>query len=90
MRYLIVKCPYCKNYLTMPEGVRTRTCPYCGKKLKASGLIIMARAKDGREAALLVRMLKAREAGIAEVIYGKGKHKHSKGGAESQSNITLY
>ncbi len=76
MEYVIIKCPYCKNYLTAPTNIKTRTCPYCGRKLKIPTLKVIARAKNGREAAFIVKILKAKEAGMLEILYGDKKEKH--------------
>ncbi len=76
MEYFIVKCPYCGNLLACPSRLRTKSCPYCGKRFKVYSAVRVARAKDAQEASTLVRLLKAKEYGLLEALYGRGKESY--------------
>ena len=67
--YKIIRCPFCRGILAVKIGQKTKTCIYCGRKLKVSSLKALALAKDSREAGLMVRFLKAKEAGLASELY---------------------
>lgn len=67
--YKIVKCPYCKGILAVKLYQKTKTCTYCGKKFKVLPLKALAIAQDSKEAGLLVKYLKAKEAKIEKFLY---------------------
>ncbi|HDJ94854.1 MAG TPA: DUF1922 domain-containing protein [Acidilobales archaeon] len=70
--YKIIRCPFCRGILAVKAGQKTKTCTYCGKKIKVSSLKALALAKDSKEAGLIVRFLKAKEAGLAHELYRSG------------------
>jgi len=67
--YKVIKCPFCRGILAVKVNQKTKTCIYCGKKFKVSQLKVLALAKDSKEAGLIVRFLKAKEAGLAHKLY---------------------
>ena len=75
VEYYIIKCPYCKNYIAKPVIHKKGRCPYCGKRIEISKCRIFYKAKNGREASLILRTLKAKEAGILGNFKVKGGEK---------------
>lgn len=69
-KYNIIKCPYCKTLQYVKVGQKVRRCFSCKKILRLDKISILTRARDGKEASLIVRYLKAKEAGIADKLYG--------------------
>ncbi|PLC68915.1 DUF1922 domain-containing protein [Vulcanisaeta sp. EB80] len=56
--YLVVSCPKCGNYSVVRDNVKTHQCPYCGYVMRIEEAIIIARAKNGREAREIILKLK--------------------------------
>jgi len=56
--YLVVSCPKCGNYSVVKDNVKTHQCPYCGYVMRIEETIIIARAKNGREAREIILKLK--------------------------------
>lgn len=69
-QYKLIKCPYCHGILAAKTTQKTKTCPYCNRKFKISGLKVLALARNSKEASIFIRYYKAKEAGIAEKLYG--------------------
>ena len=69
MEYLVVQCPYCGGFLACPARLKTKTCPYCGRRFQLARARIVARARSGREAGEIVRRIKAKGAKYAFGIW---------------------
>ncbi|RLF17235.1 MAG: DUF1922 domain-containing protein [Thermoprotei archaeon] len=69
MEYWIIQCPYCGNYLAVPTSNKTKLCTYCGRRIIVMRAKRLARARDGREASIILRGLKAKKAGILDELY---------------------
>ncbi len=59
--YLVVACTSCGRFLLAASDKRTRTCAYCGKRVKIEDARVIARSEDAREARLVLRDAKAQE-----------------------------
>lgn len=59
--YLVVECSNCKRFLLAASDKKTRTCPYCGKRVKLEDARIAAKSKSSKEARLALQELKLRE-----------------------------
>ena len=71
MEYVIIQCPYCGNYLAVPIRQKTKLCSYCGRRINVLRARRITYAKDGREASVILRALKAKKAGILDELYGR-------------------
>lgn len=58
--YLVVKCPQCGRLTLSKASYRTRTCPYCGKKIVLMRAMIVARTSSSIEATEVIRDFKRR------------------------------
>jgi DNA-directed RNA polymerase subunit RPC12/RpoP len=59
--YLVVECSNCKRFLLAASDKKTRTCPYCGKRVKLEDARIAATSESSEEARLALQELKLRE-----------------------------
>ena len=47
--YVVVTCPRCKKTVIALTRCKTRTCPYCGARIKLKGLYVgFKKAEDAR------------------------------------------
>ncbi|RLF24270.1 MAG: hypothetical protein DRN15_00945 [Thermoprotei archaeon] len=76
VEYYVITCPYCGEYLACKVGARTKTCTLCGRRFEVRKARILRKVRDGREASIIIRYLKAKKAGISEQLYGKGGSEH--------------
>jgi DNA-directed RNA polymerase subunit RPC12/RpoP len=60
-QYLVVECAHCNRFLLALSSNETRTCPYCGKRLRVGHAKVLARSETAEEARLVLQDLKARE-----------------------------
>jgi len=58
---LIVECPSCGGLLMAAEDQKTRTCPYCGKKIDVRRANRLAAAEDPFTASDILRELKSKK-----------------------------
>jgi DNA-directed RNA polymerase subunit M/transcription elongation factor TFIIS len=72
--YLIVRCPKCGGLLLADTRYKTRTCPHCGRRMKISTLIPLARAYSPRDAVAIIQELKRREVRRGRNRYKKPRH----------------
>jgi len=56
--YLILECNMCKRYLLAISSNKTRTCPYCGKRVSLENAKVISRLKTAEEARLALQELK--------------------------------
>ncbi|HUO42151.1 MAG TPA: DUF1922 domain-containing protein [Methylomirabilota bacterium] len=56
--YLILECNTCKRYLLAVSSNKTRTCPYCGKRVALENARLVSRLKSAEEARLALQKLK--------------------------------
>ena len=59
--YLVVECSNCKRFLLAASDKKTRTCPYCGKRVKLEDARIAVTSESSEEARLALQELKLRE-----------------------------
>jgi DNA-directed RNA polymerase subunit RPC12/RpoP len=59
--YLVVECSNCKRFLLAASDKKTRTCPYCGKRVKLEDARIAAKSESSEEARLALQELKLRD-----------------------------
>ena len=59
--YLVVECMNCRRFLLAVSTNKTRTCPYCGKRLRLRDAKVVARSETAEEVRLVLQDLKARE-----------------------------
>jgi len=60
-QYLVIECARCNRFLLAVSTNETRTCPYCGKRLRIGHVRILASSETAEEARLVLQDLKARE-----------------------------
>lgn len=60
-QYVVVECVRCNRFLLAMSNNETRTCPYCGKRLRLGDARVIARSETAEEARLVLQDLKARE-----------------------------
>jgi DNA-directed RNA polymerase subunit RPC12/RpoP len=56
--YLVLQCSNCRRFLLAASDKRTRTCPYCGKRLVIGEERVVARSENAEEARLVLQELK--------------------------------
>ena len=59
--YLVVECTSCARFLLATSNKRTRSCPYCGKRVTLKEAKALARSEDADEARLALQELKIRK-----------------------------
>ena len=59
--YLVLECTECNRYFLAVSENRTRTCPYCGKRVKVEKARIASRSDKAEEARLILQKLKMKE-----------------------------
>lgn len=59
--YIVVECSKCRRFLLAASDKKTRTCPYCGKRLNLEDARIVAKSESAEEARRLLQELKVRE-----------------------------
>lgn len=58
---LIIVCNRCGGFFLAADGQKTRTCPYCGKRVDVSKAKKVASAKNAFEASQMLRTMKQRK-----------------------------
>jgi len=58
---LIITCTQCGGLFLAAEGQKTRTCPYCGKRVDVGKAKILASAKNAFEASEILRTMKSKK-----------------------------
>jgi DNA-directed RNA polymerase subunit RPC12/RpoP len=61
--YLVLTCSACNRYLLAISRNRTRSCPYCGKRIHLGKAKIYSRSESAEEARLVLQKLKLHEQG---------------------------
>jgi DNA-directed RNA polymerase subunit RPC12/RpoP len=59
--YLVVACNSCGRLFLGVSDKRTRTCPYCGRRVRIKDARVIARSESAKEARLVLQEAKARE-----------------------------
>ena len=59
--YLVVACTRCGRLLLAASDKKTRSCPYCGRRVKIENARVIARSENAREARLVLQEAKAQE-----------------------------
>jgi predicted RNA-binding Zn-ribbon protein involved in translation (DUF1610 family) len=59
--YLVVECSSCKRFLLAASDKKTRTCPYCGKRVVIEQARVVAHSENAEEARLVLQELKIEE-----------------------------
>ena len=60
MMYLVIVCPKCGKLLLAYSNQKTRTCPYCRKRIVVSEAVKVAKAESARDASIIIQKLKAK------------------------------
>jgi DNA-directed RNA polymerase subunit RPC12/RpoP len=58
-RYLVIPCTNCKRLLLAASDKKTRTCPYCGERVKMGNAQIIFQSEDPSEAREALQEAKA-------------------------------
>jgi len=58
---LIIECTRCGGLFLAADGQKTRTCPYCGKRVDVRKAKKVASAKTAFEASELLRQIKSKK-----------------------------
>lgn len=56
--YLVIVCPKCGKLLLANSEQKTRTCPYCQKRIAIAKAIKVAKTETAREASVIIQRLK--------------------------------
>jgi predicted RNA-binding Zn-ribbon protein involved in translation (DUF1610 family) len=59
--YLVIECTRCRRFLLAVSRNETRTCPYCGKRVRLEGARVVVRSESAEDARVVLQDLKARE-----------------------------
>lgn len=59
--YLVVVCTHCGRFLLATSNKRTRSCPYCGKRVAIEDARVIARSENAQEARLILQETKITE-----------------------------
>jgi DNA-directed RNA polymerase subunit RPC12/RpoP len=59
--YLMVACTRCGRLLLAASDKKTRSCPYCGRRVKIENARLIARSENAREARLVLQEAKSQE-----------------------------
>jgi DNA-directed RNA polymerase subunit RPC12/RpoP len=59
--YLVVECSTCKRFILAVSDKKTRTCPYCGKRVRLEDARVAAKSQSAPEARLALQKLKFKE-----------------------------
>lgn len=59
-QYLVVECTKCGRYLLAASNSKTRTCPYCGKRVSLEDARVAAKSEKPEEARAALQQLKQR------------------------------
>jgi len=60
-QYLVLECTACSRYLLAVSSNRTRTCPYCGKRVNVEKTRILSRSNNAEDARLALQKLKMKD-----------------------------
>lgn len=60
-QYLVVSCTNCGRYLLAVSDKKTRTCPYCGKRVSMGTANVVAMSEDPEEARAALQEMKTHE-----------------------------
>jgi len=72
-QYLIIGCTVCGRLLLATSDKRTRTCPYCGKRVKTQEAQVMARSESPEVARRTLQDAKTRLQGKVPAKSGDGR-----------------
>ena len=68
-KYLIVSCSHCGGLQVARAGAKSKTCPYCGRRFSLLKAKVYGKARNGREAVEIVKILKyKKEGGLRKYI----------------------
>jgi predicted RNA-binding Zn-ribbon protein involved in translation (DUF1610 family) len=59
--YLVIECTSCKRFLLAVSKNETRTCPYCGKRVRLEDARVVVRSESAEDARVVLQDLKTRE-----------------------------
>ncbi|MGA8905766.1 MAG: DUF1922 domain-containing protein [Candidatus Bathyarchaeia archaeon] len=59
--YLVVACTRCSRLLLAVSDKRTRSCPYCGRRVNVEDARIIARSENPKKARLALQEAKTQE-----------------------------
>jgi DNA-directed RNA polymerase subunit RPC12/RpoP len=58
--YLVLQCEKCNRYLLAVSSNKSRSCPYCGKRIAVGKAKVLASSGDAKEARESLQKLKFR------------------------------
>ena len=59
--YIVLECTGCKRYLLAISVNKTRTCPYCGKRVALGKARVVSRSQSAEEARFALQKLKMQD-----------------------------
>ncbi|MGA3405515.1 MAG: DUF1922 domain-containing protein [Candidatus Bathyarchaeia archaeon] len=59
--YLVLECTTCNRYLLAVSSNKTRTCPYCGKRVALGKARVVSRSQSAEEARFALQKLKMQD-----------------------------
>jgi ribosomal protein L40E len=62
--YIVGECPHCRTPLIADSRFKSKTCPKCNARIPVNTIKIIRRARDSREARIIVSEAKARRGGL--------------------------
>lgn len=63
-RYIVAECPHCHTFLVADSRYKSKTCPKCNARIPVSELKVIRKARDSRDARMIVSEAKARRGGL--------------------------
>lgn len=63
-RYIVGECPRCHTLLVADSRYKSKTCPKCNSRIPVDSLKVIQKARDSREARMIVSEAKARRGGL--------------------------
>ena len=59
--YIVVACTSCGHLLLAASDKRTRSCPYCGRRVRIEDARVIVRSESAKEARLVLQEAKTQE-----------------------------
>ncbi|HXY83482.1 MAG TPA: DUF1922 domain-containing protein [Candidatus Saccharimonadales bacterium] len=59
--YLVLECDKCGRYLLAPSNNKTRSCPYCGKRVAVGKARVLASSDNAVDARVSLQQLKLKK-----------------------------
>jgi len=59
--YLVLECSGCRRFLLATSDKKTRTCPYCGKRVSLENARVFIRSEKAADARMVLQEMKMGE-----------------------------